>query len=137
MAIVKKHGAEPILIVPPVHFDWEPGLRSRMRANEFSENLEKVSEELRADLLRARDLYATGDFLSACELDSVIPRIKSEYLQALRQVIAEQGIPFVDVQEEIPFTSNDSYFVDYCHPSEKTNSLIVDRLLRILRSSSR
>ena len=111
--IAKKHGAEPILIVPPVHFDWEPGLRSKVRAREFAENLERVSKELRADLLRARDLYATGDFMRAYELDLVIPRIKPEYLQALRQIISEQGIPFIDVQDEIPFTSNDAYFVDF------------------------
>ena len=35
------------------------------------------------------------------------------------------------MQSQIPLTDNDEYFADYCHPLEKVNQMIVDRIKEI------
>lgn len=131
--IAKAHGARPIIIVPPVRLDWKPGLRAEMHENEFEGSLEKVPAPIKEELLHAREAYKKGDFSAAYELDVVIPRIKPSYIRILKEISKENGATVVEAQEQIDDSKSSAYFVDYCHPTEKLNEIIVEKILSEIR----
>jgi lysophospholipase L1-like esterase len=128
----RDYGTEAILIMPVVHYDWEPGIRSDQFREEFKEALNRLEDDkVRQDLESAVDEYKIGNYERALELDQVLPRIKVRYQQALREVAEEMQVPLIDVQVGIPRTNNAEYFADYCHPLEPTNQMITDIFFKI------
>lgn len=128
----RDYGIRPIVIVPPVHYDWEPGIRSDKHREESLEVLRNLGDSVLAmELERARALYEQGRFKESCEADRVLPRLKWAYRKALLQIARRTKTPVIDVQYQIPPTYNNDYFADYCHPLEKVNQMIVDDLKKI------
>lgn len=128
----RDYGVKPILIVLPIHYDWEPGIRSNVHREESIEVLRNLSNpQLIAELEYAGYLYEKGKFKQSCEADRVLPRLKSAYRKALLQVARETRTDIIDVQSQIPLTDNADYFADYCHPLEKVNQMIVDKIREI------
>lgn len=128
----RDYGVKPILIVPSIHYDWEPGIRSDKHREESLEVLRNLGNSaLAMELERARALYGQGRFKESCEADRVLPRLKLVYRKALLQIARHTKIHLIDVQHQIPLTNNADYFADYCHPLEKINQMIVDELKKI------
>ena len=128
----RDYGIKPILIVPAIHYDWEPGIRADKHREESLEVLRTLyNSKLAEELEKARDLYKQSKFKQSCETDRVLPRLKLAYRTALFQVAGKMRIDLVDAQSQIPLTANTEYFVDYCHPSEKTNQIFVDKIREI------
>jgi lysophospholipase L1-like esterase len=128
----RDYGSEPILIMPVVHYDWEPGIRSDQFRGEFEEALNKLTDErVRQNLETAIEEFNLGNYERALELDKVLPRIKHRYQQALREVAQEMEVSLIDIQAEIPLENNPEYFVDYCHPLEPVNQMITDKFFEI------
>ena len=127
------YGVKPILIVPAIHYDWEPGIRADKHREESLEVLRNLgNSQLAKELERARTLYETSKYEHSCETDRVLPRLKSRYRKALLKIAKQtRVVDLIDVQKQIPLTNNDEYFADYCHPLEKTNQMIVDRIREI------
>jgi lysophospholipase L1-like esterase len=130
--LARDYGSQPVFIAPLVHLDWEPGIRAGSHREEFQEALCKSDENVRKDLEKAREYYKRGEFAQALELDRVLPRIKQAYREIITEVAKQTDIPLVDVQDRVPLTANAEYFVDYCHPSEMSNHLIADEMLRLI-----
>lgn len=130
--ICRNYGSKPILIVPPVHYDWETGIRSNQHRNESLIVLEKLSNTTIANELEiARKLYLKGRYKNACEMDRVLPRLKEDYKKTLHKIARTTGTAIIDIQKNIPLTRNEEYFADYCHPLEKTNQMIVDEIKKL------
>lgn len=128
----RDYGVKPIIIVPPIHYDWEPGIRADKHREESLEVLRNLgNSQLAEELERASVLYKDGKYEQSCETDRVLPRLKVPYRKALLRVAKQTGAALIDVQSQIPVTNNDEYFADYCHPLEKTNQMIVDRIREI------
>ncbi len=126
------YGVKPILIVPAVHYDWEPGIRADKHREESLEVLRNLgNSQLTEELERAGVLYEDGKYEQSCETDRVLPRLKSSYRKALLKIARQTSTDLIDIQNEIPLTDNDEYFADYCHPLEKTNQMIVDKIREI------
>lgn len=130
--LCRDYGAKPIIIVPPRHYDWSPGVRSTLHKDEFCLALKSLrNRDTKKDLLISLDEYKKGNYKSATQYDRVLPRIKEEYVSGLKKIAEDTKTEFVDVQEIIPLTNNSRYFSDYCHPIEKTNQYIVDGINKI------
>ncbi|MFH1222436.1 MAG: GDSL-type esterase/lipase family protein [Candidatus Micrarchaeota archaeon] len=129
----KTYGARPIVIVPSVRYHWKPGLRSELHEEEFWFAWAKVSPAIKDDLRKAIPLYEQERYLEAYELDNVIPRIKPGYLAALKRATEKQAVALVDTQGSIDEKKVSRYFVDYCHPTEKLNEIIVEKILLELK----
>lgn len=128
----RDYGAKPIIIIPPVHYDWEPGIRADKYREESLEVLQSLGNgQLAQELERARVLYEQSQFEPSCEADRVLPRLKSVYRKALLRVARTTKTDIIDVQRQIPLTDNSEYFADYCHPLERTNQMIVDAIRKI------
>jgi lysophospholipase L1-like esterase len=128
----REYGVKPILIVPPVHHDWEPGIRADKHREESVEILKQLGDSpLAKELQTAKGLYIQGKYRQACEKDRVLPRLKEKYRKALICLARETKTCMIDIQGNIPLTDNSDYFADYCHPIEKTNQMIVDRFIKI------
>lgn len=134
----REYGVKPILIVPPVHYDWEPGIRADRHREESLEILNALGKsKLAQELEKARALYDAKKYAQACELDRVLPRLKQAYRKVLFKGARETKTDLIDVQSQIPLTDNAEYFADYCHPLEKVNQMIVDKVREIIiRDSS-
>ena len=129
----RDYRVKPILIVPPVHHDWEPGIRADKHREDSLEALRNLNnEQLAEELEKARVLYKQSKFKQACESDRVLPRLKSAYRKALVQITKETRVDLIDVQSQIPLTNNDAYFADYCHPLEKTSQMFIDKIRAII-----
>jgi lysophospholipase L1-like esterase len=129
----REYGAKPIIIIPPIHYDWEPGIRSDDHREESLEALKKIEgTELARELDSARKAYEKRDYKKSCELDRVIPRLKPPYRKALRKIGRKTRTPIIDVQKRIPFTDNAEYFADYCHPLGKINRAISEQIDAII-----
>ena len=126
---VKEYGAKPIIIVPLVRYEWEPGVRSMVHIDEFEKALGAIDSSLKEEIERARELYFIGERGKVIELDRVLPRIKPRYRRALFKVARETKTPIIDVQSKI--RKDNEHFVDYCHPNERTNQMIVDKFREI------
>lgn len=128
----RDYGIKPILIIPPVHYDWEPGIRADKHREESLEVLRNLNNNLLArELEKARSLYGQYKYKQSCEADRVLPRLKLAYRKALLQIARKTRTDFIDVQSQIPLTNNTDYFADYCHPLEKVNQMIVDKIKEI------
>lgn len=127
----RDYGAEPMVIMPLVHYDWEPGIRSIHYRTEFEEALGKLERDVWQDVQRAIEEFRAGNYERALELDRTLPRIKPPYQQALRDIAHEMDVPIIDVQAAIPRTDNEAYFADYCHPLEPANQMIADAFFAI------
>lgn len=128
--ITRDYGAMPILIVPPVRYDWEPGVRSQVHRDEFEEALMNANSYLKQEVETARKLYFRGKLILATELDRVLPRIKSRYRKSILQIGRQTRTRVIDIQSQIK--EGNSYFIDYCHPNERTNQLIIDKFKEIM-----
>ncbi|MBI3032444.1 hypothetical protein HYY69_03130 [Candidatus Woesearchaeota archaeon] len=127
-----EYGVKPILIVPPVHYDWEPGVRSDKYREESLEILGNLGDsQLAQELERACVLFEQSKFQQSSEADRVLPRLKLAYRKALLQAARETRTDLIDVQRQIPLTDNKEYFADYCHPLETVNQMIVDKIKKI------
>jgi lysophospholipase L1-like esterase len=132
VSLCREYGIKPIIIVPPVHYDWEPAIRADKYREESLEILRNMNNRiLREDLEKARQLYEQGKFKNACEKDRILPRLKKAYRRALFQAAKETKADVVDVQSRIPLTDNAGYFADYCHPLEQVNLMIVEEIKKI------
>ncbi len=60
-----------------------------------------------------------------------MPRLKERYKKVIIGVAKKTKTPIIDVQNKISLIDNAEYFVDYCHPNEKTNMLIVQKFREI------
>ena len=128
----RDYDARPILIMPVVHYDWEPGIRSGYHKSEFGEALDELADKkVRKELERALREFKAGNYGNALELDMVLPRIKLRYQHILREIAREMNVPLIDIQAEIPRTDNSEYFADYCHPLEPTNQMITDKFFEV------
>ena len=128
----RDYDARPILIMPVVHYDWEPCIRSGYHKSEFGEALDELADKkVRKELERALREFKAGNYGSALELDMVLPRIKLRYQHILREIAREMNVPLIDIQAEIPRTDNSEYFADYCHPLEPTNQMITDKFFEV------
>ncbi len=128
----RDYGVKPLLIVPPIHYDWEPGIRADRHREESLEVLRNLgNSQLAQELEKARVLYEQSKFEQSCETDRVLPRLKSAYRKALLEVARENRTDLIDVQNQIPLTDNSDYFADYCHPLEKTSQMFIDRMREI------
>lgn len=130
--IVKDYGAKPILIVPLAHYDWEPGIRSDKYRQESLEALAQLNGSyLQKELEEARELYSAGRYKEACEKDRLIPRLKQRYRKIIFRVAKKTGTEIIDIQDQILLTDNAEYFADYCHPLEKVNKMILEKIEKI------
>ncbi|MBU1203747.1 MAG: hypothetical protein KKG60_01630 [Nanoarchaeota archaeon] len=128
----REYGVKPVLIVPPVHYDWEPGIRADKHREESIEILKQLGDcPLTRELQIAKELYDQKKYKQACQTERVLPRLKKEYKKALIWVARETKTDLIDVQNQIPLTENSEYFADYCHPLEKVNQMIVDKFRKI------
>ncbi len=128
----KDYGVKPIVIVPPIHYNWEPGIRADKHREESLDVLQNLDNpQLARELEKAREFYQQSRFKESCEADRVLPRLKSGYRKALLHVVKEKKTSLIDVQSQIPLTENGGYFADYCHPLEKVNQMIVNRIREI------
>ncbi|MFA6888342.1 MAG: GDSL-type esterase/lipase family protein [Candidatus Woesearchaeota archaeon] len=129
--LCREYDIKPIIIVPPVRYFWEPGIRSQVHRTESIEILEKLGDcQLANELQYARDLYQHRKYALACEIDRVLPRLKYRYRKALIHVAKVTKTDHIDVQNKISLDAED-YFVDYCHPIEQTNQMIIDAFQKI------
>ena len=74
-------------------------------------------------------------YKEARECDYITPRIKKQYLQSLKEVVAETKTPLVSW--DVPRDSDEGrscngYFCDYCHPIEKSNKIIANSIMKIM-----
>ncbi len=123
---VHAYGAKPIFIMPPIRYDWEPGVRSIKHREEFEEalkNWDNADEKER--LLQARELYMYGKLKKATEMDRVLPRMKGSYRKALHLIAFFMRTNVIDVQRN-------ATFIDYCHPDEKTCGVIAEQIKKII-----
>ena len=127
--IARNHDIQPILIMPIINYDWKPGLRSSAFPGEFDDAFDSLNDDMVKHLLsRALELYHNGEFEDASEMDYVLPRIKKRYKETLRKVAEETNTPLINVQSHLP---ESGCFVDYCHPLEPANQLIVEKIMDI------
>lgn len=128
----RDYGIKPILIIPLIHYDWEPGIRADKYREESLKVLRNLGNSpLAQELERAGVLYEKSKFKSSCETDRVLPRLKSAYRKAILRAARETRTDLINVQSQIPLTNNEEYFADYCHPLEKVNQMIVDKIKEI------
>ncbi len=128
----REYSAKPIIIVPAIHYDWEPGIRSNIHRKESLEALKKIEgTELAKELQKAGELYEKRKYREACEIDRVLPRLKKDYRKALLKAGRRTRTPVIDIQRQIPLINNEEYFVDYCHPFEKANKIISEKIIKI------
>lgn len=136
--ICKDYGTVPILIIPPINYDWKPGIRSEFFKGEFEEALAKLSSSaVKNALLQSIELYKLREYQKAKELDLVLPRIKDAYIQTLKDISKEHRIKVIDVQDKIPLEETSEFFADYCHPLEKVNSMIVKEILKHIKPNDK
>ncbi len=82
--ITREYGTKPILIVPPVHYDWEPCIRADEYKEESLEVIKKLEgTELGKEVQEARRLYEQRRYKKSCEKDRVLPRLKEAYRKAI------------------------------------------------------
>jgi lysophospholipase L1-like esterase len=128
--LCKEYGAKPIIILPLQNLNWEPGIRSKKYKQEFEEALRKMPDNIvKTSLLKAKEYYKNNKLEEARESDFVIPRIKKDYVEGLKEIAEINSISLIDIQNQI--TSNE-FFIDYCHPSEKSNDIISKEIIRNL-----
>jgi lysophospholipase L1-like esterase len=128
----REYAIKPVLIVPAIHYDWEPGVRADKYRDESIAILNQLGDCLLSkEMQKAKALYNQGKFKQACQTDRVLPRLKKEYRHALIQVARETKTDLIDVQSQIPLIENSEFFADYCHPLEKVNQMIVDKFVEI------
>ena len=125
--LAREYGAKPILIMPPVNYHWEPGIRSVHYKVEFEEALANFKGKIRENLEEAIEQFSLGNYAKALELDLVLPRIKERYRLILKEIAEETGIDLIDIQESIL----ECHFADYCHPLQEANQLIVNQFFEI------
>lgn len=153
----RKMSLKVILVEPVVPYVWQPGLRARIDDDQVQRQLEDEVLKHLADwkgtkvgdlLAHARDMYqqglaalANGDpqesrrlFETAREEDYLVPRIKEKHALALRAFAAQENVPLISVQDQIP-ADDRTYFRDYCHPVEPANRLIAEALLPLVAVS--
>jgi len=127
----KDYGTRPILIMPLINYHWEPGIRSIHYKKEFHEALRTLKDsKVKNDLFKAIDYYQKRKIEKAAELDFVLPRIKKRYIAALEKISKQQHIPLIDIRKNIPRANTSKYFADYCHPLEKVNKILANRIYR-------
>lgn len=130
--LCREYGIKPIIIIPPVRYRWEPGIRSRVYREESIAMIEQLGDNpIAKELGNARESYQQQRYDKACEADRVLPRLKQKYRQALMQIAKTTKTPYIDVQSQIPQDAEVDYFVDYCHPTEKASLLIVQAFRKI------
>lgn len=135
--ITKEYGALPIIISPLINYNWEPCIRSPKYKQEFEEAILKIKDKgIKTKITQAINCYKRGNLKKAKELDLVLPRIKDKYRKALFEVASKNDVLLIDVQEKIPFTNTKKYFADYCHPIEKSNQMIVDKILQFIKTNN-
>lgn len=129
-----EYGVRPVLIMPLVNEEWEPGIRSIRFRDEFSISLERMPAcKAKEDLLNAIQLHKQKKYHGAKELDYVLPRIKDAYIKKLEKVARRMRVPLVSFKKE--FSKKD--FVDYCHPSESANYKISKVLLKLMSAKNK
>jgi len=142
---IREYGAQPILIEPVIPKHWYPGLRARGQLNEDDLTRNTNIEAIRK-LQDARKIYQRGvatlekgdqstaekEFAAAQNLDFYVPRIKPEYVDALKRIASETNTTLVSVKNQIPVDDR-KYFIDYCHPLEPVNKMIADAVANEVR----
>lgn len=138
----RKISAIPILIKPEIPLYWEPG---RRHVDFDFEALAKLpgASLVMAKLEEASKLWATAIakpysaskikmLQDAAELDFVIPRIKSAYVEELRRVAYSSATTLVETPVKRD-ADEDIYFLDYCHPREIINTQIAEQIEAFIR----
>lgn len=143
---VREFGAHPILIRPIIPYNWPPALRANgleaevaslhsslkgTKAEVLLSESEKSYQLGKSHLGAGNNTEAKRAFIDAQNSDFIVPRIKPPFVEVLKQIAHEENIPLVDVQSDIP-ADDKSYFIDYCHPIEPGNRMIVKALEEII-----
>jgi len=130
----------PILIKPPIPLYWKPG--TRVKEEELQKRNGKGSGLVYDLLDRAREIWQSAisqDYSElkkvaleeAREKDYVVPRIKKQHAERLRQVEREMNVPLVQI--DLDRSQDDiRYFIDYCHPIDNANEMIAGKISEIV-----
>lgn len=130
----RSYGACPIIIIPLINYNRQPGIRSIRYKKEFREALQKLKDsQIKKDLLQAIAFYSQGKLEKSAELDFVLPRIKKPYIIEFKKIARERHLPLIDIRKNITRTSASKYFVDYCHPREKVNEILADKIYGVVK----
>lgn len=130
----EEYGARPIIVMPLINYDWEPGIRAIHYKKEFHQALSKLKDsQVKKDLLRAITFYGQGKLEKAAELDFVLPRIKKPYTTEFKKIARERHVSAIDIRKNIPRINTVKYFADYCHPREKINKILADKIFAVAK----
>ncbi len=144
--ICRRHTVEVVFIEPLIPRLWPPGVRASVRHEDAEIHASELVGTKVGELLReSQQLYAQGvkefeegkvlpaiDLLTdAREIDYVVPRIKKGHVNTLKMVASESGRKLISVSDRVPLDDRD-FFIDYCHPIEPGNQLIVVGLKSVL-----
>jgi lysophospholipase L1-like esterase len=142
-AVCRRRDLEVVFIEPLVPRLWPPGVRASGRHEDAEIHASDLAGTKVGELLLAsQQLYAQGvsefensnvlpalDLLTeAREIDYVVPRIKEGHVKELKAVASESGRRLVSVSDRVPLDDRE-FFIDYCHPIEPGNRLLVDGLI--------
>ncbi|MFA6887950.1 MAG: GDSL-type esterase/lipase family protein [Candidatus Woesearchaeota archaeon] len=153
---IQEHNATPLLIKPLIPKYWHPGLRAEQgngEAEVWQMMYDNKETKAISDLETAIQIYKDAErtlvtagndeqrkhakalFITAQNLDYVVPRIKPDYVKALYEIAIQLRIPIIDVQDHIPIDDR-KYFGDYCHPIEPANRLIAEEIKKNIKESN-
>jgi lysophospholipase L1-like esterase len=114
-----RHGASPVVIVPPRNLGWAPGVRCKRFPQEMHEAFAKLNDSgARRSLAEARERFGRGEWDMAAELDIVLPRIKERYVNSLVELARAYKVRLIKIPDRELTTDS---FLDYCHPAPILN----------------
>lgn len=136
----KKEKITPFLIIPPVPLYWKPG--TRVKNDELPKKTGPGAREAYTALQDSLNIWTKGrkeknkmerkELLKrAKELDYIVPRIKQKYIAILQNIAQKNNTHLIEIDIQTSTTDN-SYFIDYCHPSEKTNILLAQSIFKCI-----
>lgn len=140
--VCRSKDLEVVFIEPLIPRLWPPGVRAAGRHEDAEIHVSELAGTKVGELLQeSKKLYDRGvmefedgnvlpaiDLLTeAREIDYVVPRIKNGHVKILKAVASAAGRKLISVSDRIPLDDRE-FFIDYCHPIEPGNRLLVDGL---------
>ncbi|NNM43784.1 MAG: SGNH/GDSL hydrolase family protein [Chlamydiae bacterium] len=137
----QNNNANVLVIEPITPIYWKPGTRVlnedlERRKYPGSDQVYQLLDDARALWAQAIKQTHHSDFkevalLEVREKDFVVPRIKRSYVNILRSLVQEMDVWYIKV--DLDRNEDDiCYFIDYCHPIEKANQLIANKLAEVI-----
>lgn len=136
ISLIREYGAKPILIRPLSNYFNPPCVHTHLPEDHEINSLDpNLDSRNKLRLTIAQRLWTMGYRDGALEFDTLLARIKKDYVDALHKISADLSVPIIDLQSELEITSQEEakkIFLDPCHPCEDIHKLIAEKVTRTM-----